>query len=230
MLALLVVGLLIPAVFVGVMYSVVMKRKLDMRKALQSLQDELAQKAGLRDQLHQIYSQTVGILELAAALKELQALQESLKAEKGRITITQTELETVETRLCELEEIERELEASGVETKEELKILKKKETDLKNKNEALKNQIAMSVQQLEITVKELNISTEHQERIDKLKAELVRTEEKIETLVLQIEGMNEQYVNMKRRYDALDIEYAQLYEKFSDAEAMMQAQQEQPAG
>ncbi len=224
MIMMIVVALILPAVFIGAMYTIVSKRKSDMRKALSALEDELKQKTELRGELHQIYTQMVPILEVHTQLKELQTMQEALKAEKGRITITQTELETVENRLCELEEIERELEASGIETKEELKILQKKEVDLKNKNEALKNQIAMSTTQLEITVKELTLSTVHQEKIERMKAELVSTEEKMEGLLVQISEMNQQYVTLKMRYDALDIEYAQLFEKFSDAEAMMQAQ------
>jgi len=51
-------------------------------------------------------------------------------------------------------------------------------------------------------------------------SQLTMAEEKIDTLILQIEIGNEQYFTLKRRYDALDIEYAQLYEKFSESEAM----------
>lgn len=224
MIAIILSALVIPLGFVGAMYTIVSKRKNDMRRALSVLEEELKQKGELRGELHQIYGQMVPVLEVYTQLKELQTMQEALKAEKGRITITQTELETVENRLCELEEIERELEASGIETKEELKILQKKELDIKNKNEALKNQIAMSTSQLETTVKELTLSTAQQEMIERMQSELVRSEEKIEGLHVQISEMNQQYVSLKLRYDALDIEYAQLYEKFSDAEAMMQAQ------
>jgi hypothetical protein len=37
---------------------------------------------------------------------------------------------------------------------------------------------------------------------------------------MQIEAGNEQYFILKQVYDALDIEYAQLYEKFADAGAV----------
>ncbi len=52
-----------------------------------------------------------------------------------------------------------------------------------------------------------------------MKAELLQTLERIDMLLVQIEQGNEQYFIMKRRYDALDIEYAQLFEKFSEAES-----------
>jgi len=40
----------------------------------------------------------------------------------------------------------------------------------------------------------------------------------LSALLLQVEQGNEQYFQMKKRYDALDIEYAQLYEKFSESD------------
>jgi chromosome segregation ATPase len=225
MLGILLTGLIIPAAVVGYMFFLVSQRKGQIRKSLSVLENEFEQKAGLRDQLKSIYVEMVGVLELSGGVSEIKSLQESLKAERGRITITQTELETVETRLCELEEIERELEASNLETKEELKILQKKQAELVRKNDQLKGQIASSVQELEKVLGELNLTTAMQEQIERMKAEMVLTEQKTEILVVQISEINETYVGMKMRYDALDIEYAQLYEKFSDAEAVMQAQQ-----
>jgi acyl carrier protein phosphodiesterase len=32
----------------------------------------------------------------------------------------------------------------------------------------------------------------------------------------QIQDTNEQYFNLKRRYDALDVEYAQLYQQLTE--------------
>jgi hypothetical protein len=49
-----------------------------------------------------------------------------------------------------------------------------------------------------------------------MKAEIEKAEEQIETLLTQITAGNEQYFILKKRYDALDIEYAQLYEKFAE--------------
>ena len=75
-----------------------------------------------RKKFEEIYGKMVPFPDLAEKVLETRSYEESLKAERGRITITQAELETVETRLRELDEIERELEASALETKEELNI------------------------------------------------------------------------------------------------------------
>lgn len=157
--------------------------------------------------------------ELQAKEQEFTAARELLKSERGRNTITQAELETVESRLRELEEIERELEASGIETKEELKILKKKEKDLLQKNDSLKQQIEASTAKLQQLFQEIELSAQMQEQVMSMQTDLIQTQTQIDTLLLQIEQCNEHYFSFKRRYDALDIEYAQLYEKFSAAES-----------
>jgi chromosome segregation ATPase len=179
---------------------------------------ELGAKQELVAKLRALYSTMVDTNSARNKIREIKALQETLKAERGRITITQAELETVETRLRELEEIERELEASGLETKEELTILEKKQRELVGKNDALKTKIADSAQQWEQLLKEIESNSQLFERAQAAKMELITTEERISTLMLQIEQGNEQYFILKRRYDALDIEYAQLYEKFSESE------------
>lgn len=179
---------------------------------------ELGVKQEIAEKLRSLYSTMVDTNSARTKIREIKALQETLKAERGRITITQAELETVETRLRELEEIERELEASGLETKEELTILEKKQRELVSKNDALKTKIADSAQQWEQLLKEIESNSQLFDRAQAAKMELITTEERISTLMLQIEQGNEQYFILKRRYDALDIEYAQLYEKFSESE------------
>jgi hypothetical protein len=49
-----------------------------------------------------------------------------------------------------------------------------------------------------------------------MKSELLRSEEKIQTMLNEIQQNNEQYFNLKRRYDALDVEYAQLYQQLTE--------------
>lgn len=159
--------------------------------------------------------------ELQKLVLAARIASDTLKADRGRVTITQAELETVETRLRELEEIERELEASGIETEEEVKILTKKEQELSAKNAALKEQIRASTEKIDALLGDLQNNAEAQEQVLSMKTKLILTEQKAEEMVVQIELGNDQYFELKRRYDALDIEYAQLYEKFSESEALL---------
>lgn len=147
-------------------------------------------------------------VEVAVELGEL------LQAERGRTAITHVELEAVEIRLRELEEIERELEASEQETREELRILKKREAELREKNAALKEKIAESNALLEQLMSEIQFSEKAKESLRRMQGELEKVEVQIESIINQVSLANDRYFSLKRRYDALDIEYAQLYEKF----------------
>ncbi len=202
------------------LYSLLLKQKAGSGGSASKFREELALRRGLRDRIEELYAQMIDMTSLQTQGRLLISLRESLKTERGRITITQAELETVEARLRELEEIERELGASGVDTNEEIKILEKKRSDLAEKNDALKQQISTSMEQMDEALGELELSAKMQEQIAAIKAEILQTQDKIGGLLIQIEQGNEQYFILKKRYDALDIEYAQLYEKFSAAEEM----------
>ncbi|MBX7138231.1 MAG: hypothetical protein K1X83_09620 [Oligoflexia bacterium] len=220
-----IVGLLGGVGVAGWLYSSVAKRKNAMRSAVTELEDELKKRQELKAAVDGLLAEMVDQSALLKVAEEVQSIHESLKAERGRIMITQAELETVESRLRELEEIEREFEASGLETKQELQILQKKREELAQKNNTLKEQIDMNSAQLDQILGEIQMTAQQQAQIQGMKTEIIRTQERIEQLLMQIEQGNEQYAIAKRRYDALDIEYAQLYEKFSESEPAKSAEE-----
>jgi chromosome segregation ATPase len=221
--SILIIGLVEAIVLSGALFFLFSKSAGGSSQVLQQIDGVITERKEILSQFEEIQGQLVNADELRKVGKELMEVLESLKAERGRNTITQAELETVEGRLRELEEIERELEASGIETKEELKILNKKQKDLGAKNDSLKEQIAASLSQIDQLVNDMQMSAELQTQIDMMKTQLVMTQQKIDTLLMNIEQGNEQYFILKNRYDALDIEYAQLFEKFSETEAALSA-------
>ncbi|MCO6429286.1 MAG: hypothetical protein J5J00_00370 [Deltaproteobacteria bacterium] len=220
-LIIIIIGLIEAIAIAAVLYVKASKGVSEVRDAVVQVESQLEERKTLLSDLQSVVVQLVDFSSIQAKGYHLIELTEALKAERGRNTITNAELETVEGRLRELEEIERELEASGIETKEELKILNKKERDLNNKNEALKEQIAVSMQKVEELMSQIQMSAELQAKVDEMKVELMQTQERVSSLLQQIEAGNEQYFILKKRYDALDIEYAQLFEKFSEAEAAL---------
>lgn len=222
MVVILLLAILSAGAGVGALYYQVKQTAVSTGGAqLDTVNEELALKKGIVDEIQNIFGKMVEASAVKESADALRQAQEKLKAERGRITITQAELETVETRLRELEEIERELEASGLETKEELNILQRKQADLATKNNNVKSQIETSQAQWAELLKEMESNTQACEQIQAAQNELIKAEDQIAGLMLQIEQGNDQYFILKRRYDALDIEYAQLYEKFSEAEAMV---------
>jgi chromosome segregation ATPase len=180
------------------------------------VKEELSIKRELWNRLESLRREMADPADHERALSEVNIARESLKAERGRFIITQAELESVELRLRELDEVNRELEASTLETKEELKILQKREGDLKTKNEELRVQIADSTTKLEALMSEIEMSVQMQEHVKVMRADLLKSEQQVETLMNEIQKGNEQYYISKRRYDALDVEYAQLYQQFME--------------
>jgi chromosome segregation ATPase len=178
------------------------------------VKEEVATKRELWSRLESIRQEMASPADYEKAKAELNVARESLKAERGRVIITQAELESVEVRLRELDEVNRELEASTLETKEELKVLQKREGELKTKNEELRVQIAHSTTKMEALMSEIEMSVQMQEQVKVMKADLLKAEEQVETLMNEIQKGNEQYFISKRRYDALDVEYAQLYQQY----------------
>jgi chromosome segregation ATPase len=184
------------------------------RSANSQVREELAIKRELWSRLESIRQQMANPRDYEKATSDANVARESLKAERGRVIIAQAELESVEVRLRELDEVNRELEASALETKEELKVLQKREGDLKTKNEELRVQIADSTTKLAALMSEIEMSVQMQEQVKMMRADLLKSEEQVETLMNEIQKGNEQYFIAKRRYDALDVEYAQLYQQY----------------
>ena len=140
-------------------------------------------------------------------------IEENIRAEQGRLTITEAELEAVDTRLRELEELKRELEVSNMDAVKELEMLRSQERDIAAQNDAVRNQINAALDQVDILLDQLSNSAEAVEKLTDAKNELVNAEKKCSYYEEQIAIINNQYMALKKAYDALDIEYAQLYEK-----------------
>lgn len=216
---LIIIAVLEVGALVGFMFYSIQTGRSKVSKGLKDLNRFKDERNELDQKLRGLYGALVDLAEARSKVKEAKSFEDALKAERGRVTITQAELETVETRLRELEEIERELEASSIETNEELKVLKARQEELSKKNGSLKSQLDVTTQQMEMIISEIQLTAAQQEALNQIKTELVLTQQRIDLLMLQIEQGNEQYFILKHRFDALDIEYAQLYEKFSEAEA-----------
>lgn len=182
-------------------------------EANEAIKEELAIKRELWSRIETISEQMADPADYVQANAEVAKARELLKAERGRVIISQAELESIEVRLRELDEVTRELEASALETKEEVKIFEKREGELRTKNGELRVQIADSTSKMEELMSKIEMSVQMQEHVKMMKADLLRSEQQGENLLNEIQKANEQYFTMKRRYDALDVEYAQLYQQ-----------------
>lgn len=188
----------------------------DVIAQFELLKDEVQQKRDLWAKVEVLQQELAADSDLRKVAQEFLDCREALRFERGRATITQAELEALEVRMRELDEIGRELEVSQTETKEELKILRRKEEDMRTKNESLRGQIEDSLSKMDVLMAEIEMTAQMQNQVAEMKSEFLRSQEKIQTMLNHIQQSNEQYFNLKRRYDALDVEYAQLCQQITE--------------
>jgi chromosome segregation ATPase len=216
--AIILIAIIFLSTSLFVVYSLM--RKLNERKQvvvdnLSILQEEMDLK---KDVLKELAEINLGLasVDLRDQAKADVAMEEDvLRGEKGKSTIVQAELEAVDLRLRELEEIQRELEASSLEASRELEMLRMQEKEFEQKNAKLRANLESIFMQLDQLMNSLSSSQEAVDKLLSAKNDLIQTQDKIQYYEDNISLLNKKYMDLKRAYDALDIEYAQLYEKQS---------------
>jgi chromosome segregation ATPase len=183
-------------------------------KQIQGLRNLLDRRKEVLERVNMFMGHLVPVDEMRKKVLATIESADILQAERGRMAITRVELDSVLLRLNELDEIERELDASEAESREELNVLKNRESELRLRNEDLKDEINSSLSMLEKLRGEVAMTEEQRKLLDSAQEDLSFAQEQIDELLDQIVKGNDHYHRLKRRYDALDIEYAQLYEKF----------------
>jgi len=200
-------------------YGQVRARQAAMDENFDILKEEIETRRGILEQIGQHVLGLTSAEKISELSQDLVHNEDELRSEQGRITITQAELDAIENRLRELEEIERELEASAIEASREVEMLRSQERDVRARNDGLRAQLESSMLQIDNLLNQLQNSTAAQEQLTRLKGELIETQEKTEWYTEEICRLNEKYLSLKKAYDAIDIEYAQLYEKHNALEA-----------
>lgn len=215
---LIVIALIELVVIISGLWFIFNKKVSAASESLDVIKDEIAERRRLKSEIEERAQKMVGLEVLAFAISQFRKVETEFDTEKTRVFLSKTEVDHAETRLRELTELEREIQTSQADLEEELSALKDKESQLKDKNTKLKSEISDSMKHVEELIWEIELSSQVVEQVKNVKTHLLATEDKIEKLLIQIEESNRQYGNLKLRYDALDIEYAQLYEKVSSLE------------
>ena len=215
-------------VFIGgtvvLMMTKIRERKEVLEKNLDILQQATEERKKLIEETADLALGLVSGDALEGVEAKLKELQEQIQAEQGRLTITQAELDAIESRLRELEEFEREFEASQIQSSREVDMLRKQDVDIGEKNGEIKERISElqnTIGEFESEIRDENFNNSY----GALKEELSETDQKIDEITQVISDLNQEYVGLKHTYDALDIEYAQLYEKHNARAAKMPAKQ-----
>jgi chromosome segregation ATPase len=188
-----------------------------MRSTIERIENEQRMKREFLSELGQAALSYVTVSQFERLNEEVARNDDALKTERGKITITEAELEAVERRLRDLEELKRELEVSNMEASKELELLRTQQRDIAAENDRLRQQLHSSLEKLDVLLLELSNSQKMVDRLTGTKSEILQIEQKSEHYAEQIAMVNNKYVELKQAYDALDIEYAQLYERHQSA-------------
>jgi chromosome segregation ATPase len=175
--------------------------------------DELEKKQSYLKELLEISLSLVRPEDLEELDKMLSDIQANIEAMKGKATITQTEVDAIEIRLRELGELKRELDVSNMDAIREIEMLKSQERDLQTQNEILLENLVSADNQIDILFNMFPDNEEIKNTFTQTKNSIQEIQSKLGFYQNEIATINLEYVALKKAYDALDIEYAQLYEK-----------------
>ena len=189
------------------------KTNRQVRNALEVMEQELSKKREIMEELAQLALGLVSPETLTKFDSDLTAAEEALRTEKGKVTITEAEIEAVDLRLRELEELKKEIEVSAVEASRELEMLRSQQREISSRNEELRLKLEETQHEIDLMMGALSHSAQATEELRKAKLTLAEYQKKMDWYTEQIAVLNEKYMMLKKAYDALDIEYAQLYEK-----------------
>lgn len=226
--AIIVIGVLyaLGAMFVVFrLFSEAKHYELALSQGLKVLEDEIASKKKVIEGVEDLKNNLCRPEEYAKIKGEVGSYDEKLRVERGRVTITEAELDALETRLREMEEIERELQASAVEFTREVDMLKTQESGLAERAQDLRKQLDRSLGELDRLLVQIGDSVVAKEKITEAKTQVLQIQDKVEWYRQEFANVNVKYLSLKKAYDALDIEYAQLYEKQNELEAARAKQQ-----
>ncbi|MCC6221132.1 MAG: hypothetical protein IT291_07830 [Deltaproteobacteria bacterium] len=225
--AIIVIVLMFAGLVVGVFMYLQLNHASNLRVVkgnIAVLNEEINKKKEVLDELGRLALGFIPKDEYDRTCEEVTKFEEQIRGEQAKVTITQAEFDAGEARLRELEEVDRELEASALEAAREIDMLRTQENDIRKRNAELVGQLNKIHNRVDQLIEELEHCQEAVDRMVKVKAELVEIQQKIEWYTEQTSVINQQFIDLKHAYDALDIEYAQLYDKHN---AMLAEEEEE---
>ena len=165
------------------------------------------------EQIHSIYLRFIE--KTTFDLKELSFLdtEKRRKADEATIDEMKEKVEVLKKKITDLNELTAELKASIIESSKEMDMLRTQEKELRNKTSSMKVELDQVMTKLEQLLVDFSSSQEVVQTLNRIKEEILSCQEKIYWYQEKITEINMNYMQLKRVYDALDIEYNQLYEK-----------------
>jgi chromosome segregation ATPase len=128
------------------------------------------------------------------------------------------QVETVKQKIADLDAITSDLRTSMLESSQEMEMLRTQENGLRDKTSELKKELDKVLKKCDQLMIDFSSSQDLVQALKKAKAEALESQDKIFWYQEKITEINMNYMQLKRVYDALDIEYTQLYERSNSEE------------
>ncbi|MBP9837106.1 MAG: hypothetical protein KBC84_00180 [Proteobacteria bacterium] len=185
-----------------------------------SLDDHLGEIARLKEEKKSYLVDLANIALGNASKKEIDQLQlqiseleQEVASKKGQIALTEAELESLNTRIKELEEAKMEAEWNHGTAQQEITQLEEDQKSIQTEIESLKKQLQEAIDKLDTLFELLVGVSGSEEALNKAKAELQNAENQLSEYTIEFAKLSKKYIVLKQDYDALDVEYAELYEQ-----------------
>jgi hypothetical protein len=198
-----------------------------LRRVLRSATAELANKSDLETQLLDLYGQLLEFGDLANQVTELTKTKKRLADLDARFTQTQQKLDVAENRLRDLDEIDMELRNCAVELEEIEEKAAKKSADFRNKNQTLKTTLELVFSDAQPMLEEDGAPQQFRDTLHKFQESSPKLFGQFNIILDEVAGQYDAFLKFRKRYDALDIEYALLVSKVEEMEAAQKEAEKQ---
>lgn len=145
--------------------------------------------------------------------KQVEELSGVVYSKKQQVLSLENEVLKAELSLKEVEDVKKEIEITQIETKKEVDLLKAQDSDMAEQNAQAKQALQDIIKNVSPIFEALASLEGSDAIVDALFMQTGNADQKLEFFQTEIQGFNKKYLELKEQYDALDIEYAQLYEK-----------------
>lgn len=167
----------------------------------------------IEEELTDLEREISGFLNKNDASGIISVIQENLNAikiEKSKLNIASIEVVSLENRLRDFLDIEQELENSALETRDVLKSFQNSWSTIKSNIQMLSEKNSILEESIQVL-----FSGEEADKVRQLFKSVLNDASLLEPIM---DNSLEVIKQLKNRFDALDIEFAELYERFGELE------------
>lgn len=183
------------------------------KNLFKDIEIDISDKKEVLNEVYQLARKTISTADLDKLKSDVKKIESAVGKSREAFEKVEGEHAKKEAELKELRELEAELETSESQAKEHLLVLEEENKRMQVENEELLDRLQETLSTLDKLMVELEEIKGAAEQLNEAKTQMLESQGKIEFYETDIQQISQNTIDLKSAYDALDIEYAQLYEK-----------------